>query len=65
MREARGESEVHDLDVSVFGQHHVRRLEVAVYDAPFMRGVERLGNLFGYAQCLIERQRPAPEPPFE
>ena len=23
------------------------------------------GDLFGHAQCLIERQRPAPEPPFE
>ena len=65
MRQARGQPEVHDLDVAVLGEHHVRRLEVAVNDTPLVRGVERLGDLFGHAQCLTERQRPAPQPPFE
>ena len=65
VRQARRQPEVHDLDVPVFGEHHVRRLEVAVNDTPLVRGVERLGDLFRHAQGLTEPQRPAAQPPFE
>ena len=51
--------------MSVLGEHHVRRLEVAVYDSPLVRGVERLGDLFRHAQCFSERQRPGTQAPLE
>ena len=34
-------------------------------DAPLVRGVERLGDLFRDAQRLAEPQRSAAQPPFE
>ena len=65
MRQPRGQPEVHDLDVAVFGEHHVRGLEVAVHHTPLVCRVERFGDLFGHAHGLSEWQRPAAEPAFE
>ena len=36
-----------------------------MHHTPFVRGVECLGDLFRHAQRLAERQRPAPQSPFE
>ena len=65
LRQARRQAEVHDFRVAVLGEHHVRRLEIAVNDAPFVRGVERLGDLFRNAQRLADPKRPAPQPSLE
>ncbi len=35
--------------------------EIAVNDAPLVRGVERLGNLCGDWQCFVDRNRAAPD----
>ena len=40
-----GEPEVHHLDVSLRGQHHVGRFQVAVYKTLCVRFVERFGDL--------------------
>jgi hypothetical protein len=61
----RGQAEVHDFGVPVFGQHHVRRLEIVMHDAPLVGGVERFGDLFGEPQSLAGRQRSAAKPAFE
>ena len=46
-------------------EHHVARLQVAVDDAPPVGGVERLGDVSGDAQRLVQRQRPPLEAPGE
>ena len=44
--------EVEDLDAIVVGDHHVRRLQVTVDDAGFVRRGEGIGNLHAVAQRL-------------
>ncbi len=43
--EALGHAEVHHLDVTIGGQHHVGRLKVAVDEAAVVRDAEGLGDL--------------------
>jgi hypothetical protein len=65
MRKPPGQSEIHHLDVAVFGEHHVRGLEVAVHHTPPVGRVERFGDLVGHAHGISEWQRPTAEPAFE
>jgi hypothetical protein len=65
VRQARRQAEVHDFRVTVLSDHHVRGFQIAVNDAPFVRGVERLGDLFRDAQRLADPKRSASQPPFE
>ena len=53
-----GEAEVQDFDCAVRTQLDVGRLQVAVDDADLMRGFERLGDLTGDGQCLVDRNGP-------
>ena len=55
------EAEVEDFDLAVGGDNHVRGLEVAVHDAPRVRGGETVAQLDGDMEDAIERQRPAQE----
>jgi len=56
------EAEVEDLEPAVGGQHQVRRLDVAVHDAPGVRRAERIRHLCAEAQDILDRQRTATEP---
>ena len=51
-----GEAEVHDLHVSLLGQHDVGRLQIAVQKPAGMRFLERLGDLSGQPQDIGQRQ---------
>ena len=57
MFEQLGEAEVQDLHRAIRSQLDVRRLEIAVDDASFMRRLERLGDLTGDRQSLVDRNR--------
>ena len=48
------EAKVEHFDDTVAADHHVGRLEVAVDDAPCVRGGERVGDRDGDAQQLAE-----------
>ena len=52
-----GQSEVEQLHAGG-REHHVARLQVAVDDAPPVGGIERLGNVAGDVQRLVQGQRP-------
>jgi hypothetical protein len=51
-----GQAEVQQLRARL-GDHHVRRFQIAMHDARFVRFVERFGDLDSVTQDLIERQR--------
>ena len=53
------QTEVDDLRVSLFGQHHVGRLQVAVHDADLVRARETFGDLDGDVKGSGRRQRTA------
>ena len=55
--EALGQSEVQHLDDPVRPHHDVGRLQIAMDDPLSVRGLERLDDLPGNRQRLIERQR--------
>ena len=50
-----GQAEVQDLDLPVGGDFHVRRFQVAVNDALFVRRFQSLGHLQGKAMGLFQR----------
>ncbi len=54
-----GEAEVEDLDLAVRRELDVPGLKVAVNDPLLVRRLERLGDLAGDGQGLLERDRPA------
>src|SRR4029079_8246845 len=43
-----------DLDVAILGERDIRRLQITMDDPLFVRGFERLGDLLGDAERLIE-----------
>ena len=51
------ETEVEHLHRAVGAHFDVRGLQIAVNDALFVRGFERLGDLLRDGQCLVERDR--------
>ena len=55
------EAEVEDLHPILRRDLHVGRLEVAMDDPLFVRGLERFGNLVGDGERLVDRHRPAHE----
>ena len=57
-----GQAEVEDLDLPVRRELHVGGLEVAVDDSLLVRGLERLGDLPGDGEGLVEGERPALQP---
>ncbi len=57
-----GEAEVEDFDLSVDGGLDVLRLEVAVDDSLVVRLFQRLGDLSGDGEALLERQGSRGEP---
>ncbi len=56
-----GDAEVHHLDVTIGGQHHVRRLEIAVHDAPLAGKFEGFGDLRSDLERFGQRHRAARE----
>jgi hypothetical protein len=61
VRELR-EAEVQDFHRSVRPKLDVGRLQVAVDDSMVVRRLERLGDLFRDAQCVLERDCAGPQP---
>jgi len=51
------ETEVQHFDDAVARDHHVGRLQIAMDDALFVRGVERVQDLLGQLERLSERHR--------
>ncbi len=64
-RHADRNPEIHDLDVTIVGHDHVRRLEVAMHQPALVRRFERLGDFFREPQHLRDRQRAAAQAPLE
>ena len=58
-----GEAEVEDLDAARLGQRDVVRLQIAVDDAFLMRGFQRVHDLPGDSQRVLESDRPARRAP--
>ena len=56
------ESEVQHLDRAVLAHADVGRLQIAMDDAERVRGVERLGDLPGHVERLVDRQRASRDP---
>ena len=50
-----GDAEVHDLDLALFGDHDVTRLDVAVHDACTVRVVECLEDAVDVAHGVFDR----------
>ena len=50
------QAEVEHFDAAIGPQLDVGRLEIAVDDAPLVRGLERFGNLPGDRQRFVQRQ---------
>ena len=50
-----GEAEIEDLGVAVFGDEHVGGFQIAMNDAGLVRRTQRLGDLRGEGQCLVDR----------
>ena len=59
---ALGETEVEDLDRACGRHFDVRGLEIAVNDAPFMSGIQRIGDLTGERERSRHRKRAAHNP---
>ena len=57
-----GEAEVQHLDRAVLAHLDIGGLEVAMDDTLLVRGFERVGNLPGDGQRLVERDGPARDP---
>ena len=53
--------EVEDLD-AVSGELDVRRLQIPMHDALFMRGIERGDDLDGDIQCLVDAEGAGRDP---
>ena len=51
-----GQAEIEHLDNAVRGDRDVGGLEITVDDAPFVGGIERIGNLSREAQDFRDRQ---------
>ena len=51
-----GQPEVEHFDQAFRGDHHIRRLEIAMHDAGRVRLGKRTRNLRGVVQALAERQ---------
>ena len=49
----------------VFGEHYVRRLQVAVDHSPAVCRLERLGNLFGDVQGVGQADSAPAQPPLQ
>ena len=56
------QAEVENLDLAGFRDRDVRRLEIPMDDARFVRGVEGIGELPRDVQRLRDRERPRGEP---
>ena len=56
-----GDAEVEDLHLAVGRDEHVVRLQIAVHDAPVVRGGEAARNLGAIVRNLIDPERPATE----
>ena len=56
------EPEVQELDVALFGQLQVGRLQVAMNDRAFVRVLERFGHLLGDRDRLVDWNRPLLDP---
>ena len=54
---AAGQAEVENLDRSVAADHHILGLQVAMDDAPLMRGGHAGGKLPAERQQVVGRQR--------
>ena len=50
-----GQTEIEDLDFAVAGEFDVGRFQIAVNDALFVRGFERVGDLAGDGESLVNR----------
>ena len=57
-----GQTEVQDLHLVVRRDLHVGRLQIAMDDAFFMRGFQRLGNLTRHGEGLLDRHRTTLQP---
>ncbi len=56
-----GDAEIEHLDRAVRPDLDVGRLQVAMHDALLMGGFERVGNLAGDAESVLDRQRASVE----
>jgi hypothetical protein len=56
------QSEVEHFDSAFRRDFHIRRLEIAMDDAPVVRRLERLGDLSCDAECLVKRKRSPGDP---
>ena len=54
-----GKTEVQYLGLPAPGHEDVRRLDIAMDDPRAVRHVERVGELNGHIQQLLQRERPA------
>jgi len=60
-----GETEIHDLDLVTVGDEDIGRFDVAVNGSTFVSRFERLADLDGDADRLIDRHRAAHDPLLE
>src|SRR5260370_1190757 len=57
-----GQTEIENLGGAALGHENVGRLDVSMHDALFMRGTERVAELYANLQNARRRQRGVPHP---